>query len=254
MRVGRYADRLARMAVHEDSARTATTGRSSSRGSDDSWTRTAIWVVAIWVVMAAVIAGWGWLLTHSLKDSIGPTDNDIARWFADQRTPTLTDVADVGTLLGETIVELVAAPIVALAFAAWKRSVVPVVFVALVTAGVGGFYYVGTTLDPRDRPPVKILDPGLVPTHSFPSGHVGTSVALYGSIVVLVWLYLRAARWWVTPLLLLPPACLLARLYEGAHHLTDVLTSLVYASVWLAVVTTFVLRRHPAAAKLPSPS
>jgi membrane-associated phospholipid phosphatase len=253
MRVGRYADRLARMTVHEDSARTATTGRSSSRGSDDSWTRTAIWVVGIWVVMAAVIAGWGWLLTHSLQDSIDPTDNDVARWFADQRTPTSTDVADVGTLLGETIVELVAAPIVALAFAAWKRSVVPVVFVALVTAGVGGFYYVGTTLDPRDRPPVKILDPGLVPTHSFPSGHVGTSVALYGSIVVLVWLYLRAARWWVTPLLLLPPACLLARLYEGAHHLTDVLTSLVYASVWLAVVTTLVLRRHPVAAKLPSP-
>ena len=165
--------------------------------------------------MAAVIAGWGWLLTHSLKDSIGATDNDVARWFADQRTPTLTDVADVGTLLGETIVELVAAPIVALAFAAWKRSVVPVVFVALVTAGVGGFYYVGTTLDPRDRPPVKILDPGLVPTHSFPSGHVGTSVALYGSIVVLVWLYLRAARWWVTPLLLLPPACLLAQALRG---------------------------------------
>ena len=70
---------------------------------------------------------------------------------------------------------------------------------------------------------------------------------------MLVWLYLRAARWWVTPLLLLPPACLLARLYEGAHHLTDVLTSLVYASVWLAVVTTLVLRRHPVAAKLPSP-
>jgi undecaprenyl-diphosphatase len=241
------------MAVHEESARTATTGRSSSRGSDDSWTRTAIWVVGIWVVMAAVIAGWGWLLTHSLQDSIDPTDNDVARWFADRRTPTLTDVADVGTLLGETIVELVAAPIVALAVAAWKRSVVPVVFVALVTAGVGGFYYVGTTLDPRDRPPVKILDPGLVPTHSFPSGHVGTSVALYGSIVVLVWLYLRAARWWMAPLLLLPPACLLARLYEGAHHLTDVLTSLVYASVWLAVVTTLVLRRHPVAAKLPSP-
>jgi len=34
---------------------------------------------------------------------------------------------------------------------------------------------------------------------------------------------------------------------------TDVLTSLVYASVWLAVVTTLVLRRHAVAAKLPSP-
>ena len=256
MRTGRYADRLARMTVHEDSARKSSTKASAapaSPASDDSWTRTAIWVVGVWVVMAAVVAGWGWILTHPLKDSLGPTDNDVARWFADQRTPTLNDLADAGTLLGETIVELVAAPIVALAFAAWKRSIVPLVFVALVTAGVGGFYYVGTTLDPRDRPPVKILDPGLVPTHSFPSGHVGTSVALYGSIVVLVWVYLRAARWWTTPLLLLPVACLIARLYQGAHHLTDVLTSLVYASIWLAVVTVLVLKRHPEAAKLPAP-
>jgi undecaprenyl-diphosphatase len=201
--------------------------------------------------MAAVIAGWGWLLTNPWSDAIDPTDNDIARWFADQRTGSLNDVADAGTLLGETIVELVAAPVIALAFSFWKRSVVPLVFVVLVTAGVGGFYYVGTTLDPRDRPPVKILDPGLVPTHSFPSGHVGPSVALYGSIVVLVWVYLRAARLWATPLLLLPVVVLLARLYQGAHHLTDVLTSLVYASIWLAVVATLVLKRHPVAAKLP---
>ena len=31
----------------------------------------------------------------------------------------------------------------------------------------------------RDRPPVEILDPGLVPDHSFPSGHVATSVVVY---------------------------------------------------------------------------
>ena len=37
---------------------------------------------------------------------------------------------------------------------------------------------------------------------------------------------------------------LVARLYQGAHHLTDVLTSLIYASVWLAVLFVLVLRGH----------
>jgi undecaprenyl-diphosphatase len=226
--------------------RTAT----ESPRSDVSWGRTTVLIVTVWVVMAAVVVGWGWLLTHSLSDSLGRVDDDIARWFARQRTADLHDVADVGTLFGETIVELVAAPVVVIAFCAWKRSWVPGLFVLLVTSGIGGFYYAGTTLDPRDRPPVKILDPGLVPSHSFPSGHVGTSIALYGSIVVLCWLYLRAIRWWVTPLLVLPVFVLLSRLYQGAHHLTDVLTSIVYASIWLAVVAVLLFRGHPRAAKL----
>jgi undecaprenyl-diphosphatase len=41
--------------------------------------------------------------------------------------------------------------------------------------------------------------------------------------------------------LLLPAFVLLARLYQGAHHLTDVLTSVAYASVWLLVVARLVL-------------
>lgn len=206
-------------------------------------------MITVWLVILGVVLGVGWLLTHPLKSSVGVTDNDIARWFADQRTASLNDLADVGTFFGETIAELVIAPIVAIAVSVWKRSIVPGLFVLLVTAGIGGFYYLGTQVDPRPRPPVKILDPGLVPSHSFPSGHVGTSVALYGSIVVLTWVFARAVAPWVTVLLLLPLFVLLSRLYQGAHHLTDVLTSLVYASVWLAAITVLVLRAHGPAAR-----
>jgi undecaprenyl-diphosphatase len=42
-------------------------------------------------------------------------------------------------------------------------------------------------------------------------------------------------------LLLLPVGTLLSRLYLGAHHLTDALTSVVYASVWLLVVARVLL-------------
>jgi membrane-associated phospholipid phosphatase len=115
------------------------------------------------------------------------------------------------------------------------------VFLALVTAGVGGIYFVAGHVDPRQRPPVRILDPGLVPDHSFPSGHVGTATAVYGAIVVLSWAYARRSRSWVWGLLVLPVLVLLARLYQGAHHLTDVLATVVYASVWVLVLARLLL-------------
>ncbi len=60
-----------------------------------------------------------------------------------------------------------------------------------------------------------------------------------------MWAYTRAARRWAIPLLLLIPlACLLSRLYQGAHHLSDVLTSMVYACLWIAAVASLVLFRE----------
>jgi len=51
----------------------------------------------------------------------------------------------------------------------------------------------------------------------------------------------RALRWEL-PLLGLPVLTLLSRLYEGAHHLSDVLTGLVYATIWVAVTWHLLLR------------
>jgi len=212
---------------------------TSSRG----WPSTVLLLVAVLAALCAVVAGWGWLLTHPLASSLGAADDDLARWIADERTPTLGDVAEVGTLLGETIVGVVGLALLGLGFSLWKRSPLPVLFVLLVDAGIGGIYFVGTHLVARDRPPVKILDAGLVPDHSFPSGHVGTATALFGCAVVLMWAYTRMARW-AAPLLVLPVFAMAARLYQGAHHLTDVLTSVAYTSVWVGVVAALVLSRR----------
>jgi undecaprenyl-diphosphatase len=197
--------------------------------------------VAAWAVIALGVVGFGWLITHPLESSVNPWDNDVSRWFADQRTGALDEPADIGTFMGETVNGMAAAVVAALAFSLWRRSLVPAVFLGVLMAGMGGFYFLGTELDPRDRPPVRILDAGLVPDASFPSGHVGTATAVAGGIVVLAWAYARALRWWLTPLLVVPVLVLLARLYQGAHHLTDVLTSVVYASVWLFVLARLLL-------------
>ena len=134
------------------------------------------------------------------------------------------------------------AAVAALALSLWRRSVVPAVFVALLVAGIGGFYWVATTLITRDRPPVRILDPGLVPDDSYPSGHVATALAVYGGIAVLLWVLAPRARSWLWLLLLLPAVVALARLYQGAHHPTDELASVLYTTAWMAALVGLLLR------------
>ncbi len=198
----------------------------------------------VWATLLGLVIGVGRLLTGPLQDSVGSTDNQVARWFAGKRSPSLNQVAEFTTLLAETPTVLVLAAAIALGVWVWRRNFRPALWVALATAGATGIYLVAVNAVPRPRPPVQILDAGLDPTHSFPSGHVAAATALYGLIVVLVWTYARVARWWVTPLLLLPLLVMVSRMYEGAHHLSDVLTSVVYASIWLRVTATTLPPRH----------
>lgn len=213
-----------------------------------SWPATAGLLLAVWVAVTAVVVGWGWLLTQHLEGSVGAVDDDLARWFAGERTSGLTDAAEIAAYPGETIVGAAVLGLAAVTVALVRRTWLPLLFVALVEAGIGGIYWFGTTLAPRQRPPVRILDQGLVPDHSFPSGHTGTAMALFLGLAFLLWMYTRVPRSLVLVLAVVPLACATARLYQGAHHLSDVLTSVVYVAVWVVVVARLVLRRDRASA------
>ena len=224
---------------------TTTEGRRRSSATPRrGWGATAVIVLVAWVLICGVLLGWGWLLTHPLEKGIDPTDDDIARWFAGERNGDLNEYADAGTFLGETMVGAGAFTVVGLLVSLVKRSWIPILLVAVLEAGIGAFYFVATNLITRDRPPVKILDAGLDPHASFPSGHTATALIFCVGTLVLIWTYFRKAGWWFVWLLLLPVGTVLARLYQGAHHLTDVLTSVVYASVWLFAVAGALLPRR----------
>jgi undecaprenyl-diphosphatase len=225
------------------SSMTTAGSRNTTERSERGWGATAVIVLVAWVLICGALLAWGWLLTHPLEKSIDPMDNDIARWFADERSADLNGYADAGTFLGETVVGASAFTVVGLLVSLVRRTWIPILLVAVLEAGLGAFYFVATTLITRDRPPVKLLDAGLDPNASFPSGHTATALIFCVGTLVLVWTYFRSARWWFVWLLLLPVGTVLARLYQGAHHLTDVLTSVVYAGVWLAVVAAVLLPR-----------
>jgi undecaprenyl-diphosphatase len=72
---------------------------------------------------------------------------------------------------------------------------------------------------------------------------VATSIVVYGGIAL--WVAAVAPRWrtWTWLLFLAPFVVAPSRLYQGAHHPTDVLTSRVFAPLWVAVVAHVVLAR-----------
>jgi undecaprenyl-diphosphatase len=212
----------------------------------------AVLVVGVVVLCAATVA-IGWLLTHPLQDTMRG-ENDVNRWLADQRTTPLTDVAAGGTLVGQTLTGVVALALLGTAFAVWRRTWWPLVFVAVVDAGLGLFYLAGTELDPRPRPPVHILQSGLVPDASFPSGHTGTATAIAGVLAALLWAYTRVARWLLVLLVVVPAYTMLSRLYAGAHHVSDVLVTLGYAAAWLLLCARTLLPPRSAAVPPPPPT
>lgn len=211
-------------------------------GVDHTTKRDAARTLGIWwILLLLFVLALGWVLTHPLESVVDPWDDSVERWLAERRTPGWDLAAAIGSHVADTVVGVALAVVVALV--AWRRqhSRRPLVYYSLLVVPTLVLYLVVTQLITRDRPPVKILDPGLVPDHSYPSGHVATAFVVY--VATAVYLARTAPRWrrWGWPLYLVPLIVIPSRLYQGAHHPTDVLASLVFAPIWVAVVAHVVL-------------
>ena len=191
-------------------------------------------LVPAYILIVLAVLAVGWLLTHPLLHPVNSGfDNPLATWLEEHRTSTLNTLTEAGAFIGSTVVFAIGSPLVALAVWFWRRAWPPVLVIVLATAGLAAVYLVATQLVSRQRPPVHILDPGLVPDHSFPSGHTLFAVGLYGGLAVVLG---ARARWASYLLCLVPLVVAVSRLYQGAHHLTDVATSLVFGTIWVAVL------------------
>ncbi len=206
--------------------------------------RTARILALTWAGLVAAALAVGWLITGPLSSVVEPSDDRLIRWLAAHRTPGLDTAAAAGSHVADTIVGVALALVVALVSARVVRSWRPVVYFTLLVGGYLALYVLVTHVVPRDRPPVEILDPGLVPDHSYPSGHMATAILVYGGIALWVGWAWPAWRRWTWPLVLAPLVVAPSRLYQGAHHLTDVLASVVFATVWLVVVSRVLLTRR----------
>lgn len=106
-----------------------------------------------------------------------------------------------------------------------RWSVVPLVSISLQAT----IFLFATMAVGRQRPPAIPMDAS-PPTSSFPSGHTGASTALYVSLLLLAATGIERdglRRLVVGVCAVLPLLVGLARLYRGAHHISDVVAGLL---------------------------
>ncbi|MCX0272572.1 phosphatase PAP2 family protein [Nocardia zapadnayensis] len=203
-----------------------------------------------WVLLVGLLIGLG-KLVH-----VAGTGNPVARWdhsvvaaLAAHRGPALTSVLDVFGEIGNTTAVITVALVIAVLAVAILRSRRPVLFLGVALLGEVTLFLTTSAIVDRPRPEVTPLDPALPPTSSFPSGHLAASLTLYAGSAALLWCstHRRPYRLLAAALILIPALVAAQRLYAGAHHPTDLLGSLLLASIW-TTIAWWVVRPVPARA------
>lgn len=129
-------------------------------------------------LILVVMLGLGWLVTHA-EPSAGP-DLAIAAWLAQHRTPALDAASTVATDVCSTTSVFVLGFLAAACSAGLLRRWWPAVLLAIALVGELWLFLATAMITKRPRPPVAHVDAALPPTSSFPSGHTGAAVCLFG--------------------------------------------------------------------------
>jgi len=194
-----------------------------------------------WVL--PVIAGVFVLLALLAALDLLPWDEPITRALVDQRTPALNRIARRVSWFGSTKVVLPVAAVLALA--SWRRCprlALAIIVIALARPLSEHFL---KELVGRERPQGDQLVPGNGP--SFPSGHPLATAASWGMVPLVVGLYTaRRAVWWTAAAAVWTLAIIVAasRVWLGVHYTTDVIASLMLASLGVLVAERFIARMH----------
>ena len=203
-------------------------------------------------VLVVLICGWcfGEIAEDvSHGDPIVQVDRQVAVWFHQHASPTVTQVARTISFFG-SVGWLTAVSIGVALFLVLRRDWLNASLIALVMGGGGALNVVLKHFFHRERP---VLENPLVTlsSYGFPSGHTMGATLLYGLLALLAWKNLRnrAARLaWVVGACFWILLIVLTRIYLGAHYLTDVLGALAAGLFWLAfswtAFETLRRRRH----------
>lgn len=202
----------------------------------------ARWLLPLLAVLFVVLAGAA--ATGHLA-----WDLPVSRWVARHRTPAWNDFW--GTLTQFGGYDFVAVVVVVLAVAAWFRSRALSVAIVVLAVVSPILVEVLKRIVARPRPPIELaLNQDQPGGFSFPSGHPLAVAASWAFLPLVVGLYTKR-RWifWTTVALVWTLVVLIAasRVYLGAHHVTDVVASLVLAVLFVAgseVVIDAVHDRH----------
>jgi membrane-associated phospholipid phosphatase len=193
-------------------------------------------LVGALLILATSLWGFGLLADNVIEEETG-NDQRLAEWLRGWATDPLTDVFRAITTLGN-FVTLFVVTVIAVAVLWRRRERTDGVFVAFAFLGAQVLSSGMKLGFRRERP--FFPDPlATESTFSFPSGHALVSLAVYGSIALVLARRLRRrgdrlVLFGATGLLVL--AIGFSRLYLGVHFLSDVLAGFAAGAAWVALL------------------
>ena len=170
-------------------------------------------------------------------------DEPITRALVDLRTPTLDHVARRVSWFGSTKVVFALAAVLALA--SWRRCPRLALAIVIIALARPLTEHLLKELVGRERPQGDQLVPGRGP--SFPSGHPLATAASWGLVPLVVGLYTaRRAVWWTSAVIVWALAVTVAasRVWLGVHWTSDVVASLLLASLGVLAAERFIDVMH----------
>lgn len=208
------------------------------------------------VALTLLGAGAGWFITSRFGESIDAFDRRFAGSLVDRRTGTWNAITGASTVLADSLTVAILW-VAAMVFAGWRtRSWRIPMFLMAAIGGEKLTYLFTSLLVGRPRPDVESLG-HVYATNSFPSGHVGSAIVLYGGLVI-------AARWarrhgagGAIPSAVTAAGALVAtaitvlvgfaRMYRGHHYASDIAWGVLLGVAWLVLGWWTALRRGNAA-------
>ncbi|WP_406262273.1 diacylglycerol kinase family protein [Actinacidiphila glaucinigra] len=197
------------------------------------WLLTLPLLWALLVALGALVTGpWAGRWPVSAEDG-------LVRYLSEHRTAAGDAVSQGLSLVAGTqgVIAVTLLCVVALLVPPRGPRRAAAYFLAGAVAAQSAVFVLVTLCVERLRPDVPHLEQA-PPTSSFPSGHSGAALALYGGLAVLAARGTR--RPWRLPavalLLCLPAAVAVSRLYAGMHHPSDVVGGLLNGACTLFVL------------------
>ena len=196
------------------------------------------------IVLWLAIVGFGLVLTGPLKG--WRSESALNRRLQGARDAVWDSVTALGSHVGNT--EIIIGVCVFAVVVLWWRTrrwwfaVIPAIAISMQAT----IFVTASAVIGRPRPDVPHLDPA-PPTSSYPSGHVGATVALYTCFAIMATTIEQAwlRRTVIGVCSLIPVLVAYARLYRGMHHLSDVVVGAINGLVCAGLAARCLLHPRP---------
>jgi membrane-associated phospholipid phosphatase len=202
-------------------------------------------VLAPGIVLWLAITGFGRVLTGPPR-GWHRSESALNRWLQESRDRAWDSVTALWSHVGNTEI-IVGVCVVAVAVVWWRTrrwwfAAIPAIAISVQAT----IFVTASAVTGRARPDVPHLDPA-PPTSSYPSGHVGASVALYTCFAIMA---TSIERTWLRRTVIgvcavIPVLVAYARLYRGMHYLSDVVVGAINGLVCAGLASHYLPYRVP---------